>query len=46
MNFFEAFPSDIRKPRSLKGPDLANKEDEAVGVENCDPKNRVNVLAQ
>jgi hypothetical protein len=34
MNTLEALLSDIRKARSLNWPDLANKEDEMLGVGN------------
>jgi hypothetical protein len=40
MNSLEALLSETRKARSLRGPDLANKEDEMLGVENCDPKTK------
>jgi hypothetical protein len=38
MNSIEALLSDTQKARSLRVPDLANKEDEVLGVGNCDPK--------
>jgi hypothetical protein len=38
MNSLEAFLSDIRKVRSLRVPDQGNKEDEVLGVGNCDPE--------
>jgi hypothetical protein len=38
MNSLDAFLSDTRKARSLRGRDLAKKEDEVLGVGNCDPK--------
>jgi hypothetical protein len=38
MNSLEALLSDARKARSPRGSDLANKEDEVLGIGNCDPK--------
>jgi hypothetical protein len=38
MDSLETLLSDTRKARCLKGPGLANKEDEALGVGNRDPK--------
>jgi hypothetical protein len=38
MNSLEALLSDMRKTRSLRRPDLANKDDDVLGVENCDPE--------
>jgi hypothetical protein len=37
MNFLEAFFSDSRKAKSLREPDLANKEDEMPSVGNFHP---------
>jgi hypothetical protein len=38
MNSLEALLSDIRKARSLRIPDLANKEDEVLGAGHYYPK--------
>jgi hypothetical protein len=38
MNSLEALLSDTRQAISLRRPELANKEDEVLGGENCDPK--------
>jgi hypothetical protein len=38
MSSFEALLSDARKARSLNGTDQVNKEDDMLGVGNCDPK--------
>jgi hypothetical protein len=38
MNSLEALLSDTRKARNQRGSDLANKEDDVLGVGNCDPK--------
>jgi hypothetical protein len=38
MNSGEALLSDPGKARSLRRPDLVNKEDDVLGVRNCDPK--------
>jgi hypothetical protein len=38
MNSVEPLLSDPRKARSQRGPDLANKENELMGVGNSDPK--------
>jgi hypothetical protein len=34
MNSIEALLSDTRKDRSLRGADLANKEDDVLGIGN------------
>jgi hypothetical protein len=38
MDCVKELLSDTRKNRSLRRPDLPNKECEVLGVENCNPK--------
>jgi hypothetical protein len=40
MNSLEALLSKTRKTRSPKELDLANKEDEVLGIGICDPKTK------
>jgi hypothetical protein len=38
VNSLEILFSDILKARTMRRTDLVNKEDEVLGVWNCDPK--------
>jgi hypothetical protein len=38
MNFFEALLSETRKAKSQRRLDLANTDNEMLGVGNCDPR--------
>jgi hypothetical protein len=38
MSSLEAFLSDTPKARRMRGTDLANKKNEVLDVEKCDPK--------